>query len=453
MITGPSSMDISDLVELLHPLVVSHHSNMVVMCAVTINRVETVTSSMDAQNALLKFTGIQQALQNQCSPEHLNRVETITPPMTAPTSVHRYIGIHQVFQSQSLVEYIKPAFLVAPIITANSPHHIQPVQNVSVILNEIRIVRTLPNSSQALPKNLDAQRRVTFTVARYQTNLTSSLRNLCFDRRLEPQMHSTYKPLIPHPLFEMIVSTRSVRSGFNVKIILGHAPVHKWSIDENSFLHSINCPTQQIPACQSSANGFERLITVLEQIVLRESVHVWHRYVLPKAWSVAQARLKMVNNNVVECSCPQLKLLCTENTFVEKDKVSAHRLLSVVNCLNQFLCCTSSVHTEWDAALDVGLLTQRSWIIHCSYLQSSEDESISNGSLTSDALLTGPFAVAQPDKAFWIGWLKQCAMATVSGIIVKAGTIGLTLYDVEPLSGVCLALALCGLICFGKLRH
>ncbi|OON16557.1 hypothetical protein X801_07629 [Opisthorchis viverrini] len=451
IITGP--MDINNLDEIRHSLVVSYHSNMMMMCATIISRVETVIPSMTAPNALVKFTGIYQVLQNHCSREHLNHVETITPPMTAPTSLYRFTGIHQVFQSQSSVEYKKPVFIVAPIVTANSPQHIQPVQNVSFTWDEIRTVRTWPKSSQVLPKNLGAQRRVTFTVARYQTNLTSSLGNVCFDRWLEPQMHSTYKLLIPHPLFEMIVSTRSVQSGFSAEIMLGHAPVYKWAIDENLFVRSINCLTQQIPACRSSEHGFERLTTVLEQIGLLDSLHVWYQYVLPKTWSVAQARLKTVNNNVVERGCPQLKLLCTEDSFVEKDQGSDHRLLSVANCLNQFLCCTSSVHTEWDTALDVRRLTQRSWIIHCSCLQSSENESISNGSLTSDVLLTGPLAVAQSDKAFWIGWLKQCAMATVSGIIVKAGTIGLTLYDVEPLSGVCLALALCGLICFGKLRH
>ncbi|KAG5443014.1 hypothetical protein CSKR_113259 [Clonorchis sinensis] len=454
MITDPSSIVISDLGEILHPLVFSHHSNMMMMCAAAaISRVETVTSSMTAPNVLLKFTGIHQVLQNQCSTEHLNPVETITPPMTAPTCVHRFTGIRQVLQSQVSVVYIKSGFLMAPIITAKFLHHIQPIQKVSVILDDIRIVHKLPNSSQVLPRTLDAQRPVTFTVARYRTNLTGRLGNLCFDRWFEPQMHSTCKPLIPQPLFEMIVSTRSIRSGFSVKLILGHASVYKWSIDENLVVHSTNCPTQQIPACRSSEHGFERMTTVLERIGLLDSVHVWYQYVLPKTWSVAQARLKMVNNNVVECGCPHLKLMRTEDSFVEKDKGSDHRLLSVANCLNQFLCYTSSVNTEWDAALDVRRLKQKSWIIHCSYLQSSENESISNGSLTSDVLLTGPLAVAQPDKAFWIGWLKQCTMATVSGIIVKASTIGLTLCDVEPLSGVCLALALCGLICFGKLRH
>ncbi|KAF8566368.1 hypothetical protein P879_09206 [Paragonimus westermani] len=50
----------------------------------------------------------------------------------------------------------------------------------------------------------------------------------------------------------------------------------------------------------------------------------------------------------------------------------------------------------------------------------------------------------------WTCWLQQCAAASLSGLVIKSGFYGLCSDDTLPVTGACLALALCTLIWFRK---
>ncbi|KAA3671791.1 uncharacterized protein DEA37_0010590 [Paragonimus westermani] len=50
----------------------------------------------------------------------------------------------------------------------------------------------------------------------------------------------------------------------------------------------------------------------------------------------------------------------------------------------------------------------------------------------------------------WTCWLQQCAAASLSGFVIKSGFYGLCSDDILPITGACLALALCALIWFRK---
>ncbi|KAF7260141.1 hypothetical protein EG68_02674 [Paragonimus skrjabini miyazakii] len=52
----------------------------------------------------------------------------------------------------------------------------------------------------------------------------------------------------------------------------------------------------------------------------------------------------------------------------------------------------------------------------------------------------------------WTCWLQQCTAASLSGFMVKTGFYGLCSDDILPVTGACLALGLCALICFRKTR-